>query len=361
MVSLSPSQLTFLTTSKCTARCEHCSVRSGPERTDMLDFEKMRETVDELIARGGLKLVIFAGGEPTLLGKALLDIVAHCDANGLITRLVTNASWASTPASSARKVEALRNAGLAELNLSADDYHLPYIPFQNVKNAWHAAQGQGFSAVVIANCYGPKSIVTPAFIKRELGLDLEEVYDEVGVKKPLVRRAADGTTYGLSNAYLQNLGRGREMLEDDVFFGFDDDQMISGGCPWAIRSAAVSPKNHLVACCGMEAEHNPILDFGDLNRASSDKLLARANGSVAMNAIARLGPVFLKRFLRQYAPEVALAERHHTMCELCEEIVTSEECRAALRRHAPLLAAYVLGAQAAAEEPRAASSAERTE
>jgi hypothetical protein len=246
-------------------------------------------------------------------------------------------------------VEALRNAGLAELNISADDFHLPYVSFENVKNAWRAAQGRGFSAVVIANCYGPKSIVNPAFIVRELDTELEEVYDERGAKRPLAKRAPDGTIYGLSNAYLQNLGRSRETLESDEFFT-SDDQMISGGCPWAIQSAAISPKGHLVACCGMEAEHNPILDFGDLAESPVRDLLARANGAVSMNVIARLGPVFLKRFLRHYAPEVSVADRHRTMCELCEEIVSSEACRAAIRKHAPLLAAYVLGAQSARTE-----------
>jgi len=32
----------------------------------------------------------------------------------------------------------LRDAGLHEINISTDDYHLPFIPFDHVVNAWQA-------------------------------------------------------------------------------------------------------------------------------------------------------------------------------------------------------------------------------
>jgi len=33
-----PEQMTILTTSNCTARCAHCLVRAGPERSDTLSY-----------------------------------------------------------------------------------------------------------------------------------------------------------------------------------------------------------------------------------------------------------------------------------------------------------------------------------
>jgi hypothetical protein len=289
-----------------------------------------------------LQLVIFAGGEPTLLGEHLLDAIAHCDSLGLATRLVTNASWAKHPTAARRRIIALREAGLTELNISVDDYHLPYIPFENIVNAWRAAHGMGFSAVIIANCYGPKSVVTPTFIQQRLGEKLPLVYDEKGHKQILHVLSEDGTVYGLSNAYLQNLGRSHELIDVSKFFDPRDPSEIAGGCPWAIQSAAISPKNHLVACCGMEAENNPVLDFGSLDEEGVDTLLARANDDVVVAAIAYLGPVYLKRFIELHAPDVPFRNRYHSMCELCEDIVTRRETVSALRQNAGVLAIAVL-------------------
>lgn len=343
VVELSPYQLTFLTTSQCTAACAHCSVRSSPERRDRLTFAEMRHTVDRLLERGTLKLVIFAGGEPTLVGEHLLDTIAYCDSIGLCTRVVTNASWAPTKSTARRKIEALRMAGLMELNLSADDYHLPYIAFRNIRNAWEASKGAGFSAVVIANAVGPQSKVTPDFIMHELGETIPLVYDDNGFKAELSTRADDGTLYGLSNAYLQNLGRSHSDLPKEVFYRPKTDDLISGPCPWAIQSAAVSPQNHLVACCGMEAEGNQVLDFGEIcSETDMNALISKANDDVLVSAIAHLGPAWLLSLLNQKGITSRTVADFSSMCEICEYVVSDANLVSALRAHSPTLAATVL-------------------
>jgi Radical SAM superfamily len=342
MLVLKPRQLTVLTTSKCTARCEHCSVRSGPERREQLSFNQIRQAIDGLHGVSSLRLVIFAGGEPTILGEDLLNAIAHADSMGLITRIVTNAYWAVTFEKARAKLIELREAGLGELNISADDYHLPYIPFERVENAWHASKGLGFLAVVIANCSGPRSVINPAFIKARLGDEMCETFDDSGHAQPLNQRAADGTVYALSNAYLQRLGRAHGVVDEGDLFYPEDEEALAGGCPWAVRSAALSPKNHLVACCGMEAEHNEVLDFGDAAVTPVNQLVEKADDSVIVNAIALKGPLFLKRFIQERAPDVRFRSRYATICEMCEHIVTTPEAVAVLRRHAAELALDVL-------------------
>ena len=136
MFLLKPSQLTILTTSRCTARCGHCSVNSAPGRRDRLTWEQMCQAIDELDSLNHLSVVIFAGGEPTLLGDELLNAIAHTDSLGISSmHLVTNAYWAVSPKQARAKLIELREAGLAELNISADDFHLPYIPFERVEYA----------------------------------------------------------------------------------------------------------------------------------------------------------------------------------------------------------------------------------
>lgn len=349
MALLQPEQLTILTTSKCTARCGHCSMNSGPERRERLTFEKVRSVLDALHGTRPLSVVIFAGGEPTLMGEMLLDAIAYADGLGAITRMVTNAVWATTDEKAKAKITDLRQAGLAELNISADDYHLPYIPFDNVVRAWRAAKGRGFRAVVIANCYGPRSLVTPQYVMQQLGETLPERFDADGNQARLPAPSADGTVYVVSNSYLQRLGRARqEVGSGDLVWPASQDD-LSGGCPWAVRSAALSPRGHLVACCGIEAEGNAVLDFGDATETSAQRLVDAADQSIVVNAIAILGPLFLLRFVQHRAPDVAFRAQYSTVCEVCEDVVRRGETLEVLQQHLPALTAAVLSARAARE------------
>ena len=333
MSSLSPYQLTVLTTSQCTAECGHCSVNSAPRRRDRVTFDDIRKVIDQLHSVSPLKVVIFAGGEPTLLGDHLLDSIAYADSLGIITRVVTNAYWASSPAAARAKVRSLREAGLAEINISADDYHLPFIPFENVEHAWRACKRIGFLSVIIANCRGPGSRVTPDFIRGRLGEDIREIYDDTGWRQRLGGPAGDGTVYGISNAYLQYLGRAHSRLDASEVFP-EDESSFDRGCPWAVKSAAISPKNHLIACCGFEVEHNEVLDFGDAREHAANDLLLHANNDVLVQAVARLGPIYLRSFIKTMDPTITFRDRYGSMCSLCEDIMTRPSAVTCLRDHA---------------------------
>lgn len=342
MLILKPHQLTVLTTSKCTAACGHCSMNSGPSRRDRLTFELIRQAIDNLHILNKLRVVIFAGGEPTLLGEHLLNAIAHADSLGILTRVVTNAYWAVTPERARVKLIQLREAGLQELNISADDYHLPYIPFERVEHAWHASKGLGFQAVVIANCWGPNSTITPQYIMDRLGEQLPLRFDDDGHSNRLGTPASDGTLYQLSNAYVQRIGRAVQTIAfEDVNFPQRQED-LEGGCPWAIQSAALSPRNHLVACCGIEAEGNEVLDFGELTHVSAEERVYEADDNLLLNAIALRGPMYLKRFVQERAPEISFREKYATVCEVCEHLVTRPNVVMVLRQHAAELASEVL-------------------
>jgi len=326
-------QLTVLTANQCTARCAHCSVNSGPDRKEKLSFAVIQSAIDRLSLQGKLLSVVFAGGEPTLLKEHLLDAIAYCDANDISTRIVTNASWATSRAAARRMLVQLREAGLRELNISADDYHLPFIPFERVQTAWAAAKGMGFVSVSIANCSGPRSIVTPEFIKVRLGEDVVMRFDDEGhsSSNPTLP-SEDGTLYRLSNGTLMALGRGRNELAAEDFHYPADQSILDTPCQWAISSAALSPKGHLVACCGTEAHGNPVLDFGDTTIESDMvKLVDGANADPVVNLIGTVGPYQIMRFLKRRAPEVSFSPAYTSMCHICEDIVHRPEALAKLR------------------------------
>lgn len=232
-----PAEMTVLTTSKCDAKCAHCLMRSGPDRDDALRLREMVSAIKEAHEARPLRTVVFAGGEPTLLGDELLEAIAAVRRLGISTRLVTNAGWATSPDAARAVVGGLREAGLDELNFSADDFHLPFIPLPRVVAAWHAAKGAGFGAVVIALCSGPGSKVTPRTMMAALGEEVPLIYDDQGTMNDLPRPAADGTVYLISNNDVYRIGRGLGLREK--YLRFADPRASTG----AARSPCGAPRS----------------------------------------------------------------------------------------------------------------------
>lgn len=227
-------QLTVLTTNKCTASCSHCIMNSSPHRREKLSFKTISETIQKLLLREKkLDLIIFAGGEPTLLGEELLDSISFCSELGLKTRLVTNAFWAKNSLKAEENIDLFRQSGLMEINFSLDDYHLPFVKLDSIIHAWHASKNKGFTSVVIANCYGPRSLLKVDDICNFLGEEVCIFWDCNGKPVNNVNPSDDGTTYLISNSYLQRMGRGRGI--EDTHVNFPQKQSdLKIPCPWAV-------------------------------------------------------------------------------------------------------------------------------
>lgn len=344
-VTLRPAQVTFLTTNTCTAKCDHCSVYSSPKRRGSLTSTQMIQAIDDLNWRNELKLVIFAGGEPTLLGTHLLDTIAYADSLGIATRMVTNAHWATSHAVAVARVVELREAGLREINLSCDDYHTPFIPLKRIKIAWDATKGVGFGAVVIASASGPNSRLSPLAIRKLLGEDVPFIYDDdgCGVEGFPVD---DGSVRIISNANVSRIGRGSELIPaDDVKFP-PRQALLDRPCAWIARSPAVSPTNHLLSCCGMEASQKRHLDYGALETRPARELLDAAANDVIVQALAVLGPYRLMQMLKQLEPDVLFWSKYGSVCEVCAHMFERKEVVALLEKHLDTIALLVETANA---------------
>ncbi|TNJ40808.1 radical SAM/SPASM domain-containing protein [Phaeobacter sp. B1627] len=337
--------ITILTTNTCTAACAHCCMNSGPKRRGKLDADSIISTLAGLVEHGSLNTVVFAGGEPTLLKEDLLTAISAASDMGLNTRIVTNASWATTPEKAREKLSQLRAAGLRELNISADDYHLPFIAFDRVKTLWFAAKEFDFSSVLIANCAGPNSVITPEWIKNELGEDLPTRFDDDGNSQ--ISDTVEGKTfYGLSNANIQRVRYG---FEEDVQSWEVGDADLNRPCPYAGRSISMSPDGHLLACCGFEFDADSPLRFGSVEEQPVDEIISAAYDGVILNAIASIGPFGVMKVVQSVAPEVPFRDDYNSICEICFDVTQRPDARKALMRATPILARFFIDQQVAAE------------
>jgi len=340
---LESKQLTILTTDQCTARCAHCSMNSSPHRRARLDADRMCGYIDQALESTAIRFVIFAGGEPLLLGEDLYRTLEHVRLRGMRSRVVTNGYWARTPAKASEVVRALRDAGLNELNLSIDDFHLPFVDARHVKLAFDAARATDFDAVIIVHCSGPNTRFNAAELDELLGERLPRMFDE---EREAVSfgRTTTRPFVAVSNSTLQAIGRGAELDVGEVASveRWPEKARAIGGCPWAVRSPAITPEGRLVACCGFEVAGNPILDIGDLSAASLPALLGEADQDLPINMIALEGPYAIMDQLKELDPSLPFRPHYRSFCELCQDIVTNPILRRALLELMPSRAPYVL-------------------
>ena len=354
--ALVPHSITVLTTDRCTAECRHCCMNSSPARTNTLSYAQMAQSLGQMFDAYRISVVVFAGGEPTLLGDDLLRIIRFCKERGGITRIVTNSYWATSYEAALAKCRELRAAGLDEINLSMDDYHEAYVPLDRVRWAFQAAQQVDFAAIVIANACGPQSVLSPEFLEAEFGMsgsDMQRRFDVDG-RSANYTRETEGRVILMSNGNVQRLGRGAEFIAPEECNSDTLDNHVDeiGGCPHAVRSLAISPGNHLVSCCGFELHGNPILDFGDLDRNEFSTLVDRADDDLIVNMIAMIGPPKIKALLEEMCPdEVSFPKsRYQSYCEVCNDLVGIEKNRRALYKHQALFASTILKARAGQEQ-----------
>lgn len=119
---------------RCNAKCAHCCVSSNPKDKRQLSDEDVYRLVDEAIAHPEVECVSFTGGEALLRREFMLDLIARIAKSGKQTTLVSNGFWGVTPKIAVVRLTELRDVGLSLLTLSADAFHVPYIPLKRIKN-----------------------------------------------------------------------------------------------------------------------------------------------------------------------------------------------------------------------------------
>jgi hypothetical protein len=323
---ISPQSLIVLTTNQCTATCDHCCMNSSVQRRGHIDHALMLQTISDFKKLYDIKVVVFAGGEPTLLKGSLLAAIAKCRQLGVVSRLVTNVSWAINDRKAEQGFKALFEAGLSEVNISCDDYHDPFIPFERVKVAWKAARKFAFRALIIANATHKGSRLTADFIRSEIGEDLPLRFDDEGHETRDGFAGSGGATLvGLSNATLQRLGRAQQHFTENDVDAQHSDLVLDQPCPNAIKLPALTPDGTLVACCGFELAGNAVLDFGSVRAKGVEHLINSANENIVASVISRLGPGFLVKFANSISPGIIAAKDYVGICEACQDVVQNPE------------------------------------
>jgi hypothetical protein len=321
------STLGIIVTYKCNAMCDSCGPRCGPHRKEKFTFEEIKEIIDQA-TEAGSKLICFTGGEPTLLGPRLEELIAYATEKGNLTRIVTNGWWAKTPESARRRLQSFIDAGLTELNISADDWHLPYVPLECVKNGYDASLDLGIR-IIVAVGETRKSKITTEFLQEYLGG--APVFRD-GVDDPLDFKGA------VRKSWILPFGFGGEKIPQEDFITFRTEpeavkRLKQQGCPLILNSPAILPDGRVTACCSIFNEDNHSLVMGYWPQQSLKEIMQAGENDLLYNWIKFEGPYGIKDFIQKRAPEIPFKEEYAGICHLCGDLLERSETRTFLEEH----------------------------
>jgi Radical SAM superfamily/4Fe-4S single cluster domain len=308
-----PHTLSLITTHQCTAACDHCCFNCTPKIIDAIPVNRLHTLIDEAAELGTIQVIVFTGGECFLLGTDLYELIAHAKRNGFVTRCVTNGYW-GTAANAQNVVDSLVSAGLDEINFSTGEEHASYVPADRVRVAALACNNAGIRVLINIELFNDTSFGATSFIGSD-GL-----CGAVESKAIRVQR----------NVWIEGDGA-RPLAHRREHSRFSPDRI--GGCHTALSVLAVTPKQSLVACCGLHMERIPELHLGSIKEESLLSLTRRVPDDFLKIWIHVEGPERILQFVKSKVPEYRLPEESVHPCTTCLHLYKDDVARATIVDH----------------------------
>lgn len=245
-------------------------MNGGPQHTKVLKIEYIAKTLDEAYSIPSIQVVVFTGGEPTLHPRHLKFGINYASELGFTVRMVTNAWWANGYKEAKSFLDELHSYGLKELNISYDDFHLPWLVKyggeRNIINAARAGVELGLK-VLIAITKDRNSKISTKYLRKLL--KDEELTGSVE----------------LLEDFIAPLGRGSN-LKSNI------KNLTDGGCSDAGTVLTVHPDGKVVICCGHTISTNAIemLNIGNVKTENLGDMITQMQRNVLYWWIFLRGP-----------------------------------------------------------------------
>jgi radical SAM family protein len=309
----------FLTTYRCNAQCDFCEC--GPKARERIELVDMLRLIDEAAALGTISVVVFSGGEPTLLGGELFIAIRHASSKGLMTRVVTNGWWGRTPEKAEAFVDRLLSAGLTEINISIDDLHQEWIPLEHVRNSFLACYDRRLKCL-IAHKRTKSATITRQSLEEYFGITFADY-----------RRGATFTHEEecrlIATSTVIPVGRNEELakLDDHLYTDW------RGSCGSVLNDVIVGAGTNFLPCCGIITKGLPELTRNDLRTTRLIDAIDEANNDVMLNWIALEGPAAIAEFVKDKDPTVHFEDDYVGICHICDEVLRRPDVRRVLAAH----------------------------
>jgi hypothetical protein len=318
--------LSLQVTYQCNIECGHCGPYCGPHEKDWMSVDEIRDLITQASELGAFN-VVFTGGEPTLLGRHLPELLRFIREQTRIqsTRLVTNGKWANTPERAEHYLSMWKEAGLTELNISCGEYHQQFVPIEFVANGYRVAKRLGYKTVLLAGEFlaEGKGKYSPRDFARAVG----EPLMPLDAMSPFIDEYR-----GMQCGSVMRFGRGADVVPEDAVMKRPEAAHKSR-CFEVLKAITAHPNGNLTACCGVMVRQESLLNIGNWRTERLSAILERAHDDRVLNWIRYVGLKDMRRWLQQKDPNLRFATEHTSICDLCAEVVYNPRCQELLLEH----------------------------
>jgi hypothetical protein len=321
--------LSIMPTYTCPAACEHCASMSSPQARENLSLDVMLSAIDQAKALGFYN-VVFTGGEATLRWKDLLTAIRHAAALGFPVRLVTNAHWAVNRRAAERRLDALLQAGLTEINYSTGDEHVRFVPLERVIEACLAAARRGFKAWVMVELRAARRVGGSAITE----------HPRIAALPAEARECIEI----LESPWMP---LDPSQLEDYPSGVAADSHTLKAymACNNVLQTYTVQADGRVGACCGIGMRQIPELN---VTTVAQPDFLARAvedaEGDFLKLWIHYQGPEQILAWAAAINPSIQWEGMYAHRCQACARLYRDETIRRVVREHYDEMLTQVLQA-----------------
>jgi len=319
MVNYRPHSLAFLTTNGCDANCEFCGIKKSnpPQR---LTVETMHKYTDQA-RRYGIRKVSFTGGEPFLLGEDLFEAISYAHKNGMICGLTTNGSYAKDEETGKKIAKRLFDSGLDVINISMDQSHSEFVPYERSFNAFKGVLQYNLSPSINVTDLRSTNFRNWLML-RKIAQDLVGEFEGNSIvvdgKKVAEYEWKGASKQGEAKKLDKREFRYRKIKYNEVC----DAQTV------AVRSDG----KVAAPCCSFASANNDFYVMGDVRGTTIEEVVERVNDSVIGSVL--IGPFGIGRIANSlsYAKNHKIrriANKSYTNeCEFCGAVFSDPEATA---------------------------------
>lgn len=291
------STLCLVYTDTCNANCSICSFECSPHKSNKMNVEDAKTYIDEAVECAGVSRLAITGGEALLYYDEILQVINHAYKRGLYVTCNSNGYWARTLDETGIKMLNLIKAGLKQITISVDQYHMQYIPIENIRNIITAAKR--LQLHVVLECVVLKNSKRVWDIAKELGdciCDIE-----------IIERLC------------LPFGAARNINKEEFFT--NDINYIK--CNYS-DVMTILPNKKVYSCCS-EGGFTEIMKSADLSKDSIKCAVENYEKNKLMFLIKNLGFSWLIEDIKNNNLNIEVKESYVNVCEACYDLFNNKE------------------------------------
>jgi hypothetical protein len=317
----SPAQrakiLSLMPTRQCTAACNNCGTFSNPHAKTRLTESVVTDAIRQSKALG-FEVVVFTGGEATLVGLALFDYIRLAHELGLVTRLVTNGHWGISDAKTTSFISRLVDVGLNEINFSTGDEHVRFVPLERVVRGAVKAAQVGLTTAIMVELTRHRKITRAS-------IETHPFFTEM-------TRSQVSPAIMISESPWMSM-KPDEQVEYPPGVAVDKSNIhVRRGCDSVLSTLTIEADGSAYACCGLGMTLIPELRLGHVHAETLETLSQRAGDDFLKHWIGVEGPERILAWAASIDPSIQWEGMYAHRCQACLRLYTDAAVREVIRK-----------------------------